>query len=141
MFALRRNRKLKIGLFITLVILTAWFLFDFSPRYQWKHERDHLLKKFSNHKSNSVVNSQATCSVPNLNPFSDEVLHLMRKQDYKCQVVRYGKIVDKTYVLEDGNFREVTIEYIRRAPKEGEISNDFAVTYSKKIPVPKINGE
>lgn len=136
----RRNKKWKIGSFVALVILTTWFLFDFSPRYQWKQERSRLLKIFSNHKSDSVVNSQATCSTPVLNPFSDEVLHLMHKQDDKCQVIRYGKIVDKTYVLE-GNFQDVTIEYIRRAPKKGEISNDFAVSYSEKIPVPKIDGE
>ena len=142
MFSLtRRNRKWKIGLSVVVLIALVWFYFVYYPLYRWRQDRAHLLKLFSNHNGNGVVNPEAACTVPNLNPFSDEVLHLMKNTKDKCKVKRYGRIVDKTFVLEEGDFMDVTIQYIRRAPKSGEISDDFAVTYSKKITVPKKDGE
>ena len=80
------------------------------------------------------MNSKTTCLVPNLNPFSNEVLRLMMYKNERCNVKKYGKIKDGFFILkEHPSLSNVYVQYIRRAPKLGEISDDFAVTFSDKI--------
>eukprot|EP00111_Clytia_hemisphaerica_P010755 TCONS_00031414-protein len=103
----------------------------------WLEERKYLIQEYSKDRSN-VVNLKSVCPVPDLNPFSKDVIHLMKKVSGKCTLKRYGKIIDKNFILEGRIFHEVKLQYLRRAPKKGEISDDFAITLSEKIDVPKI---
>lgn len=92
--------------------------------------------------NNNTGKSTAACVIPNLDPFNDEVTKYMEKASGKCELVVYGQIVDGAYHLKGEQFTDVTMQYIRRAQKQNEITKDNAVLFSEKFPVEKNeNGE
>ena len=141
---MRRARRLFVYTLVTTILLFTVFLNFTGPDAvpslldnPWLTERKYLIQEYSKDRSN-VVNLKSACPVPDLNPFSKDVIHLMKTVSGKCKVTKYGNIVDKTFVLEGHIFRDVKLQYIRRAPKKGEISDDFAVTFSEIFDVPKV---
>ncbi|XP_066933796.1 uncharacterized protein [Clytia hemisphaerica] len=142
----RRFPVKKFVIFAVCILLGYKIVTKSYHRYThnvWVEERKTLIERYEADKSN-FVNQDAACAIPRLNPFSKEVIHMMHKTWEKCSLVEYGQIEDGVFVV-DGKknpfILTVYIQYIRRAPKRGEISNDFAVSYSEKIFLKKENGK
>ena len=133
-----RGRVYLVALVVIVVLLFVKMI-DIQRLFQWKSQRHSLIERY-NKERKSFVNTNTVCSVPNLNPFSKEVVSLMRYKTESCTLKRYGRIVDGVYTVKAGSFRHAYIQYIRRAPKDGEITNDFDITLTEKIPVPRKGG-
>ena len=108
----------------------------------WQNMRSSLISHHKTDNKDNYVNSKASCLVPKLNPFSHEVLHLMKYTWGKCNIKKYGKIKDGIFIMNhDQTVYDVYVQYIRRAPKQGEITDDFAVSFSEKIKVELKDGK
>jgi len=139
---LLQNRKRVLLFFVICFLVSVLWrpVMKYQNHVKWKWDRRLLMQKYGAEK-NSFVNTESVCFIPKLNPFSEEVLGLMEHHKEQCTLKKYGRIVDGVYMLEASlPFLYVYVQYIRRAPKKGEITDDFAVTFSEKIPVEKKDG-
>ena len=135
----RTRSKVYLAILVVIVLLVFGRKTSMWRLFQWKSQRHSLIERYGNEKK-SFVNTNTVCSVPNLNPFSKEVLHLMRYSTDSCPLKRYGHIVHGFYTVKASSFRYVYVQYIRRAPKKGEITDDFNITLTNRFPVPRTGG-
>ncbi|XP_047136376.1 uncharacterized protein LOC100213639 [Hydra vulgaris] len=105
--------------------------------YTNEEHKDNLVYEIKNTVEQQKTRQKASaCVLPNLNPFSSDILHFIKTYQIDCLKKRHGKITnDGWFILQPNNttISNVIIKYIYR-------NTDYLVNFSDPISVKFENG-